>query len=92
MVNRVVIGTRLQRQLVKVPNHIRDALLTWAKRVTEVGLQEVRKISGYHDEPLAGDRLGQRSIRLNKAWRAFYVLRDDGTVFVEVVEVNHHEY
>lgn len=92
MVNRVVIGARLQKRFGRVPQQIRDALLAWVKRVTDVGLHEVRKIPGYHDEPLSGDREGQRSIRLNKTWRAFYVLRDDGTVFVEVVEVNHHEY
>jgi proteic killer suppression protein len=93
MVERVVIGRQAQKQLRKVPEHIRDALLRWAGRVQAVGLAEVRKVAGYHDEPLSGDRTGQRSVRLNRGWRAFYVQRADGAVeFVEVVEVNHHDY
>ncbi len=32
--------------------------------VEEDGLQEVRKIASFHDEPLKSDRQGQRSIRL----------------------------
>ena len=43
-----------------------------------MGLRETRKIKGYHDEPLQGDRKGQRSIRLNKAYRAFYIVKEDG--------------
>jgi len=48
---------------------------------------------GLHDEPLKEDRQGQRSIRLNRAYRAIYVERDEGEVeLVEVIEVNKHEY
>ena len=57
------------------------------------GLNEYRKISGYHDEPLRGARLGQRSVRLNKAYRAFYVVSADGEIeIVKVIEVNKHDY
>jgi len=47
--------------------------------------------------PLQGDRTGQRSIRLSRSYRAFYVIRDrpekDQTVeFVSVEEVNKHDY
>jgi proteic killer suppression protein len=57
------------------------------------GLRETRKSPGFHDEPLRGNRNGQRSVRLNKAYRAIYVEKIDGTVeFIEVVEVNKHEY
>ncbi len=48
-------------------------------------------IPGYHDEPLKWERTGQRSIRLSKAYRAFYVEHDD-MVIVEVIEVNKHDY
>jgi len=93
MVNRVVIGKQAQKQLRKIPLHIREAFRTWVAAVTDRGLAEVRKVPGYHDEPLSGDRAGQRSVRLNRGWRAFYVQRADGTVeFVEVIEVNHHDY
>lgn len=53
----------------------------------------MRKRPGYHDEPLKGKRLGQRSIRLNKAYRAIYEIDTTGTIhFIEVIEVNKHEY
>jgi proteic killer suppression protein len=58
-----------------------------------MSLESVRKIKGFHDEPLKGKRLGQRSIRLNKSYRAIYVIdRDGGVEIVEVQEVNKHEY
>jgi proteic killer suppression protein len=58
-----------------------------------VGLTEVRKLSGYHDEPLKGTRKGQRSIRLNRAYRAIYVEHEGGKIhIVEVIEVSKHEY
>jgi len=57
------------------------------------GLRSVRTSSGFHDEPLKGIRLGQRSIRLSREYRAIYIERSDGTVeFLEVIEVNKHEY
>ncbi|WP_242604610.1 hypothetical protein [Legionella fairfieldensis] len=57
------------------------------------GLSEVRKIAGYHDEPLQGKKKGQRSIRLNKAYRAIYELNTKGQMeIIEVMEVNKHDY
>jgi len=61
--------------------------------VSEFGLLEVSNVKGYHDEPLKGKRHGQRSIRLNKAYRAIYKILDDGIIeFIQVNEVNKHEY
>jgi proteic killer suppression protein len=54
---------------------------------------ESRKIKSYHDEPLKGTRKGQRSIRLNKAYRAIYIEKNNGTLeFIEVQEVSKHDY
>lgn len=93
MVNVVVISKGAQKDLRKVPALIRDALAAWIREVKRLGLAEVRKIPGYHDEPLRGARKGQRSIRLNKAWRAVYVIKADGSIeFVELLEVNKHDY
>lgn len=93
MVKRVVIGKQAQKQLRRAPERIRGLLGAWKARVEDVGLEEVRKVPGYHDKPLAGDRGGQRSIRLGIHWRAFYVLSADGAVeCAEVIEVNNHEY
>lgn len=50
-------------------------------------------IPGYHDEPLKGNRTGQRSIRLSKAYRAIYIIdNDDNIEIVKVLEVNKHDY
>jgi proteic killer suppression protein len=58
-----------------------------------MGLPAVRKISGFHDEPLKGKRKGQRSIRLNKAWRAIYRVAKPGIInLVLVEEISKHEY
>jgi len=92
MVRTVVISKQAQKQLRKVPKSIVASLAAWVADVEDLGLEEVRKIPGYHDEPLVGDRKGQRSIRLNSAWRAFYVIVNGHVTFVSVIEVNHHDY
>jgi proteic killer suppression protein len=89
--NQVVINKTAQKQLKKVPAHIEKNFRLWVATVETVGIAETRKISGFHDEPLTGERKGQRSIRLSKSYRAFYVEHDD-TIIIEVIEVNKHEY
>ncbi len=88
-----VVFDNVHKQLRKLPNFVVDKLLAWAKSVELKGLREIRKIPGYHDEPLRGDRKGQRSIRLSKAYRAIYMEERDGSVNLVVIEeVNRHEY
>ena len=93
LINIIRISRRAKRDIQTVPKFIVDKLLAWTKRVEKVGLEEVRKIKGYHDEPLHGQRHGQRSIRLSRAYRAIYIILHDGSIkFVSVEEVNKHEY
>jgi toxin HigB-1 len=94
MVRRVLIAKLAARQLRKAPPQVRNAFSYWIGLVAEHGLLEVRKIRGFHDESIArGAHAGQRSIRLSRSWRAFYVLESDGAAeLVEVVEVNKHLY
>jgi len=82
------------KNLKKLPIHIVLKLQVWIDGVINDGLNEVRKISGYHDEPLQGDRVGQRSIRLNRAYRAIYIVEEptNSVSFVEIIEVTKHEY
>lgn len=87
----VQFDTRIEKDLSKLPIHILNKLRMWVDMVNHNGIMEVRKISGFHDEPLSGDRKGQRSIRLNKAYRAIYT-EDKNTIKVTVIEVNKHEY
>jgi hypothetical protein len=44
----------------------------------------VRKVPGFHDEPLSGKRFGQRSLRLSKSYRAFYEIEGTTARLVRV--------
>lgn len=55
------------------------------------GIWEVMKSPGYHDEPLKGDRRGQRSVRLNKAYRLIYRIIEN-RIHIELLEVHKHDY
>lgn len=89
-----VLSTKLEKSLKELPPHIILKLLGWVKNIKEFGLNNTRKIPGYHDEPVKGKApQGQRSIRLNKAYRAFYIIDQNQEVhFIEIIEVNKHEY
>lgn len=90
----VTLSRSLIRELKRVPKHIVVSLQGWIESVKVDGLAQTRKIPGYHDEPIKGkERAGQRSIRLNKVWRAFYRIDESGMLhFIEIIEVNKHEY
>jgi proteic killer suppression protein len=88
----VEISLSVKKNLHKIPLQIKKKLFTRVAAVEERGLSDVRKIPGYHDEPLKGDRLGQRSIRLNKQWRAIYKTINNKIEFVLIQEVTPHEY
>jgi proteic killer suppression protein len=89
----VSISKTAIKQLEKTPTHIKENLYKWVQQVKLLGLSKVKKIKGYHDEPLKGERIGQRSIRLNKAYRAIYVIQKDKTIkFAAIQEVNKHDY
>lgn len=84
---------RVEKQLRKIPPYVVEKLYNWARSVELKGLKEIRKISGYHDEPLKGPRQGQRSIRLTKAYRAIYSEEGNGIINLIILrEVNKHEY
>ncbi|HLB43011.1 MAG TPA: type II toxin-antitoxin system mRNA interferase toxin, RelE/StbE family [Gammaproteobacteria bacterium] len=90
---RVELTRDAKKDLEKAPLQIVLKLQAWSDLVNRVGIYEARKISGYHDEPLKGKRKGQRSIRLNKAYRAIYMETKDNKIhLISIVEVNKHEY
>ena len=89
----VRVSKQVEKDLRSVPAHIAFKLQSWIDGVRNEGLREIRKRPGFHDEPLKGKCQGQRSIRLNKGYRAIYEIDTSGTIhFIEVVEVNKHEY
>ncbi|HSN84959.1 MAG TPA: hypothetical protein VLS88_20435 [Polyangiales bacterium] len=93
MIRRVEIARRAEKQVRRLPVHVGEKLSHWVYLVMEMGLEEVRKIPGFHDEPLVGRRRGMRSIRLSRAYRAMYrVVREGDVATVSIEEVSKHGY
>lgn len=88
----IVRRTRgFDRDLIRTSSYLRDKAIFWIELVESLGLREVRKRPGFHDEPLKGHRKGQRSVRLNQAYRLIYrEIRSE--VEVLLIEVTKHEY
>lgn len=85
--------SNVERDLrLKIPNIILEKIKIWVLRVELDGMQKTRMIKSYHDEPLMGDRKGQRSIRLNRKYRLIYMELGREVIIVKVLEVNAHEY
>jgi toxin HigB-1 len=90
---RVGWGKAVEKDLGRLPDVIARKFRIWVALVEESGVRETRKRSGFRDEPLKGKRQGQRSVRLNRAYRVIYVERASGEIeLIEVLEVNKHEY
>lgn len=92
MINIVELSALVRKQLKKLPIHIVVSFQNWVEDVEERGLEEVRKIPGYHDEPLRGELKGLRSIRLSRGYRAYYRIIDGQVQFVNVERIDKHEY
>lgn len=80
-----------EKDLKKVPDFIRKKVMLWIFLVETNGLAQVMKSPGFHDEPLKGERKGQRSVRMNKAYRLIYRVIED-RIHIELLEVNKHDY
>jgi len=79
--------------LLRVPLHITRKLEYWVNAVEIYGIEAVRKIPGYHDERLKGKRWMQRSIRLNRAYRAIYTENKSCEICVIlIIEVHKRDY
>jgi proteic killer suppression protein len=90
---RVWVTKFAEKQIRKLPQHVVAAYYTWVKTVELDGIRETRLLPGYHDEPLKGERRGQRSVRLSRSYRVIYEETDSGNVvLIGVQEVNKHEY
>ena len=92
-INEVILTKQVVKSLKIVPQHVVTKFHAWIDAIEHEGWLSVRKIPGYHDEPLKGDRKTQRSIRLSKAYRAIYHILESGEVeIIEVLEINKHRY
>lgn len=91
-IRTVVLSEHAKRQLRRVPTHIVLKLAAWTELVETNGLDHARRVPGFHDELLRGRRSGQRSIRLNRAYRAIYVEVTGALEFLRIEEVSKHDY
>ena len=64
----------------------------WKREIEEHGIEVIRQISGYHDEPLHGKLQGIRSVRLAKGYRVYYRIVGQRPKVLVVEEVNNHDY
>ena len=88
---KITSSRNFDKQLEKVPEFIKNKALLWIFLVETDGIWEVMKSPGFHDESLKGERKGQRSVRLNKAYRLIYCVVQD-RVHIELLEVHKHDY
>lgn len=88
---RIIFSRTFEKQIEKVPGYVQKKVAAWIWAVQRNGLREVQKSPGLHDEPLKGDRHGQRSVRLNKGYRLIYWVLEKH-VCIELIEVHKHDY
>ena len=82
-----------EKQIRRLPHHIREALNYWIDTIEFYGIEKIRETAGYRDEQLKGIRTGQRSSRLNRSYRVIYEDYENGEIFViSILEVNKHDY
>ena len=91
---KTIVQISLTRNdLKKLPKEIIIKLQYAVELMQKSGIESLRKINGYNDEKLSGERSGQRSFRLNRSWRAIYEENITGEItLIDIVEVNKHKY
>ncbi len=77
------------KQLDKMPEPVRQKFYSWVGMIRKFGLRETRKLPGFHDELVRNSHNVLHSVRLNRAYRLFYIEHPDS---IEIIEVNRHEY
>jgi len=82
---------KLEKAITKLPLQVIKKYELWKDIVYRHGPDKLREFPGFNDEKLKGDRLGQRSSRLNLQYRVIYMVEED-IVSVFVLEINPHEY
>ena len=52
MSNQVRLTKFVQKQFIKLPQHIQISLRVWVDFIEKKGLSKMRCVPGYHDEPV----------------------------------------
>ncbi len=81
----------LDKVIDRLPEQIIRKYELWKDIVYRHGPEKLKEFPGFHDEKLTGDRIGQRSSRLNIQYRVIYEV-DEDIVTVYVIEITPHKY
>ncbi len=79
-------------RLLKSQKKIKLRFYVWVEFVTFNGIFEAQKAARFRDHALTGPRKGQRSVYLDKSWRAIYTLHGKKISIVRVEEITPHDY
>jgi plasmid maintenance system killer protein len=82
---------KIEKIIAKLPLQVVKKYELWKDIVFRHGPEKLKEFPGFNDEKLKGDRLGQRSSRLNLQYRVIYIVEED-IVTVFVLEINPHKY
>jgi proteic killer suppression protein len=88
----IQLSKQARKDMAKAPKVIQSKLLAWVLTVQNDGLPYAQKLTGFRDEALQGERKGQRSIRLNRQWRAIYEVIQQQPTIIALLEVTPHDY
>ena len=75
----------------KLPPAIVKKYELWKNLIFRHGPDKLREFPGFHDEKLAGKRLGERSSRLSLQYRVIYKV-ERRFITVLVLEITPHDY
>jgi addiction module RelE/StbE family toxin len=82
---------RVDRQLSSVPREVLKRHGKWQDIASISGPAGLRRITGFHDEALAGQWRGYRSSRLNLQYRVIYRVSESQQL-IRVESVTAHDY
>ena len=63
IITKITRSKTFDKQLDRIPEYLQKKFQFWVFLIETKGIPEVQKIPGFHDEPLIGERKGQRSAR-----------------------------
>ncbi len=88
---RVLEHKSIAKLSLQIPPEVLRKYELWKDLVFRHGPEILKKFPGFHDEKLRGNRVGQRSSRLNLKYRVIYSV-DKQIVTVYVCEITPHVY
>ena len=91
MTTKITYSRLFEKQIEKIPKSLQRKVWLWVFAVELRGLEEALKLKAYRNEALKGKRKGQFSIRLNRAYRLIYEIREKA-IHIHILEVHKHEY